>query len=143
MFLCRCAQAQAVTAAAAPRGRPIPPRRDQGNAPWALTLALQDDESPSADGRQNVAHGGSRGKVTRGTIQAPVGATDGRLRALILCRHCRGSPACCACDPTAKAVGKRSVTGRAPVGAKDSSPQTTKRASNSTPCLLSNATTSS
>jgi hypothetical protein len=41
MFLCRCAQAQAVTAAAAPRGRTIPPRRDQGDAPKALTLAFR------------------------------------------------------------------------------------------------------
>jgi hypothetical protein len=30
-----------VTAVAAPRGRTIPPRRDQGNAPQALTLAFR------------------------------------------------------------------------------------------------------
>ena len=41
MFLCRRAQAQAVAAVVAPRGRTIPPRRDQGNAPKALTLVFR------------------------------------------------------------------------------------------------------
>ena len=41
MFLCRRAQAQAVTAVAAPRGRTISPRRAQCNAPKAQALAFR------------------------------------------------------------------------------------------------------